>query len=178
MARNNTDAKKSFVLYVSFWKHISGLDDHQLAQLTRAIFARAMDAEEPDMDGVTQMAFSFISDQMDRDREAYEETCRRRREGGAKGGRPTEKPKGSSENLKVNSETSRLISKPIKPDNDDDNDTDDDNEDDDVNDNEAWAQALAAISTGASKHRTKFSNFPERTYTNFDELERLLLNAD
>ena len=177
MARNNTDAKKSFVLYVSYWKHMQKLDDHQLAQLTRAIFAHAMGEDEPELDDRTDMAFGFISDQMDRDRESYEGTIERRREAGRKGG--VAKASNAKQCQAMLSNAKQTLANVA--DNDNDNEDENVNEDDDVNvtvnDDEVRA-ALAAISTGASKHRTKFSNFPERTYTNFDELERLLLNAD
>lgn len=197
MARNNTDAKKSFVLYVSYWKHMKKLDDHQLAQLTRAIFAHAMGENGPELDDRTDMAFGFISDQMDRDRESYEGTIERRREAGRKGGVTKASNAKQSVAMPSNAKQCQAMLSNAKQsvamlsnakqtlanvaDNDNDNEDENVNEDDDVNvtvnDDEVQA-ALAAISTGGSKHRTKFSNFPERTYTNFDELERLLLNAD
>ena len=164
----SSEDKKSFVLYQSYWKHIQGLTDEELGRLFRAIFAHAAGTEEPELTGAASMAFSFIADQMDRDKEKYEEVCEKRRRGGEKGGRPS-KPKGLEKNLKVIPETSRAFS---KPDNDNENDTDDEN--DDENEVRAAAAALSTRKPSPSKKRTRFSNFPERVY-NYAELERALI---
>lgn len=77
----------------------------------------------PELDGITQMAFSFIRSQMDRDNEKYESRVAANRENGKKGGRP-KKPKGNEENPKnpmVLEETERNPENPIKS-NDKDND--------------------------------------------------------
>lgn len=70
----------------------------------------------PELDGITQMAFSFIRSQMDRDNEKYESRVAANRENGKKGGRP-KKPKGNEENPKnptVLEETERNPKNPIK----------------------------------------------------------------
>ena len=55
-----------------------------------------------ELDDITNMAFSFISMQMDRDSEAYKDKCNINRENGKKGGRPRkeEKPDGLEKNQK------------------------------------------------------------------------------
>ena len=55
-----------------------------------------------ELDDITNMAFSFISMQMDRDSEAYKDKCNINRENGKKGGRPKkeEKPDGLEKNQK------------------------------------------------------------------------------
>lgn len=76
----------------------------------------------PALDGITQMAFSFIRSQMDRDNEKYESRVAANRENGKKGGRP-KKPKGNEENPKnptVLEETEQNPKNPIKS-NDKDN---------------------------------------------------------
>lgn len=78
--------------------------------------------EIPELDGITQMAFSFIRSQMDRDSEKYESRVAANRENGKKGGRP-KKPKENTENLKnplVFSKTEQNPENPIKS-NDKDN---------------------------------------------------------
>lgn len=73
-------------------------------------------AATPELDGITQMAFSFIRSQMDRDNEKYESRVAANRENGKKGGRP-KKPRGNGENPKnptVLEETEQNPKNPIK----------------------------------------------------------------
>ena len=57
--------------------------------------------KHPELDDITNMAFSFISMQMDRDSEAYKDKCNINRENGKKGGRPKkEKPDDLHKNQK------------------------------------------------------------------------------
>lgn len=78
--------RNSFVLYLDYWNHIERLSLKQRGILMTAIFSHAQDNEKPEMDAVTSMAFSFISSQLDRDRDKWEETRRVRVEAGKKGG--------------------------------------------------------------------------------------------
>lgn len=72
--------KKSFVLYNDCRRHIEKLSDNDAGQLFKAIFAFA-DGEEPqNLSDVADMCFSFISDQMLRDREKYKERCEKNAE--------------------------------------------------------------------------------------------------
>lgn len=80
--------KNSFVLYTEYAKHLSLLSMEQRGVLFTAIMAYELGDELPDMDGMTQMAFSFISEQLSRDKEKYESTCKKRSEAGSRGGRP------------------------------------------------------------------------------------------
>ena len=77
-------SKKSFVLYNDMRTHIEKLSIEQRGQLLTAIFAHA-DGEDYPLDVVTDMAFGFISDQMDRDSEKYTEKCQKRSDAGKKG---------------------------------------------------------------------------------------------
>lgn len=77
-------SKKSFVLYNDMRTHIEKLTIEQRGQLLTAIFAHA-DGEDYSLDVVTDMAFGFISDQMDRDSEKYTEKCQKRSDAGKKG---------------------------------------------------------------------------------------------
>jgi hypothetical protein len=80
--------------------------------------------EIPDLDDLTNMAFSFISMQMDRDKESYTKKCVTNKENGAKGGRP--KKQRVLENDAKTEKTERFSEKPKKPDKDKDKDEDKD----------------------------------------------------
>lgn len=125
--------KKSFVMYLDYEEQFNMLTDEELGVLIRAIIEYEKTKEIPKLDGIVKMAFSFIKGQLDRDREKYDEKCKKNRENGSKGGRPR---KDVEENQTVNTETEGLNQKPKKPDNEDDDVVDNENEDDDedVND--------------------------------------------
>lgn len=80
--------RNSFVLYTEYAKHIKLLSMAQRGALLTAIMAYETGEEMPEMDGMTQMAFSFIKEQLDRDSERHESTCQKRSEAGKRGGRP------------------------------------------------------------------------------------------
>ena len=72
--------KKSFILYADYIKHIGKLTDEEAGRLFKAIFEYVNEGRLPDLDGMTAMAFSFISNQLDSDLRKYEETCKKRSE--------------------------------------------------------------------------------------------------
>lgn len=77
------------ILYPDYEKKFEMLPDEEKASLIMAMFAYNRTGAVPD--GLTQLvqfALSFICDDMDHNREKYEETCKRNRENGKKGGRP------------------------------------------------------------------------------------------
>ena len=80
--------KNSFVLYTEYAKHLTLLSMEQRGVLFTAIMAFETGEEMPEMDGMTKMAFSFISEQLSRDKEKYESICKKRSEAGRNGGRP------------------------------------------------------------------------------------------
>ena len=82
--------KKSFLLYTGYFEQIEMLNIEQRGILLTAIMAFQTDAEMPEMDALTKMAFSFISADMRRDNEKYEEIVERRKESGRKGGLVTQ----------------------------------------------------------------------------------------
>lgn len=114
--------KNSFLIYHEYREHLKLLTDEQRGQLLMALIDYSEAGEIPELDGITQMAFSFIRSQMDRDNEKYESRVAANRENGKKGGRP-KKPKGNTENQKnplVFSKTEQNPENPIKS-NDKDN---------------------------------------------------------
>ena len=88
--------KDGFVLYKSYKKQMEFLSMEQRGVLLTAIMAHACEDDLPDMDGMTEMLFSLIRDQMDKDEDKYWKTVEARREAGKLGGRPV-KEDGFSE---------------------------------------------------------------------------------
>lgn len=86
-----TDEKSSFVLYTEYLEHIKLLTMEQRGALLTAVLCYASGDELPEMDGMTNMAFSFIKSRIDRDTAAYLEKIEKRREAGKLGGRPKTK---------------------------------------------------------------------------------------
>lgn len=80
--------KSSFVMYTKYLRHIQKLTMEQRGMLFTAILSYASNQEMPELDAATDMAFSFIQEQMDRDNAVYTEKCRKRSEAGKLGGRP------------------------------------------------------------------------------------------
>lgn len=93
--------KNSFVLYNEYSEQLSLLNMEQRGILFTAIFNYQNNQPLPEMDGMIKMAFSFIKNQLDRDKEKYDETCRKRAEAGRLGGAP----KGNSNAKKQANQT-------------------------------------------------------------------------
>lgn len=123
--------KKSFLVYHAWRQQLSLLTDEQRGQLLMAMIDYSEFGKQPELDDITNMAFSFISMQMDRDMEAYKDKCNTNQENGKKGGRP-KKANGNPKNPKnptVHTETEkteRFLEKPKKPDKDKEEDKDKD----------------------------------------------------
>ena len=79
--------QNSFVLYFDYSKHISLLSDQEAGQLFKALFQFGEYGTIPDFSGSLLMCFSFISSQMQRDKEKYIDICEKRAEAGRKGGK-------------------------------------------------------------------------------------------
>lgn len=126
--------KKSFILYLDYKTHFDLLTNEQKGVLINALFEFAENGELQQFeDKVVEMAFSFISIQMKRDKEKYDEVCERRREAGKLGGRP-KKPNGLDEKAKKPNGFFEKQIKAKKPDNDNENENDNDNDTDNDND--------------------------------------------
>lgn len=117
--------RDSFVLYSSYSDQIELLTMEQRGILLTAIYKYVSGKDLPEMDGITNMAFSFIRTSLDRDAEKYEKKCEARREAGKKGGRP-QKANGFSEKAKKANGFSEKQTKAKKPDNEYDNENDND----------------------------------------------------
>jgi len=86
--------KKSFILYTDNRSQINMLSDQQAGRLFKALFAFAESGDIPAFDdGMTTMAFSFISAQIKRDSDKYDDVCKKRSENGKKGAIATNRAK-------------------------------------------------------------------------------------
>ena len=117
--------KSSFVMYTKYLRHIQKLTMEQRGMLFTAILSYASDQEMPELDAATDMAFSFIQEQMDRDNAAYTEKCRKRSEAGKLGGRP--KANAFNENQSKAKKANGFSEKQNNPDTDNEPDNDTDN---------------------------------------------------
>lgn len=90
--------KETFILYTEYAKHLSLLNMEQRGVLFTAIMSFQIGEELPEMDGMTQMAFSFIKSDLQRTEENYQKKVETNRENGKRGGRrkkEAEKPKAN-----------------------------------------------------------------------------------
>lgn len=71
--------KKSFVLYYSMIRQVELLDDHQAANLLRAILSTGGVCNRPDLDPLTEMAFIPIERELEENAARWEETREGRR---------------------------------------------------------------------------------------------------
>lgn len=77
--------QNSFLIYADYEKHFSYLNDAEKGRLIMAIFALNRGEEITDLSPAAQMALSFIKDQMERDKVAYEISKSKRSEAGKRG---------------------------------------------------------------------------------------------
>lgn len=89
------DAKKGFLLYYDYRKHLALLNDEERGKLLMALLDYGEHGTQPELEGAALMAFSFIQAQMDRDAEKYAETVKKRSEAGKMGGRPSKAQKAN-----------------------------------------------------------------------------------
>ena len=125
--------KKSFVLYADFEVILTRLSMKERGMLITLIYSYVNrgTVDEIDATPLVDMAFAIIRAQLDRDKEKYDEKCRKYTENAKKGGRP-----------KKDTQTDRFFYKAKKPDND--TDTENENENDTVTDNVTDIERLAA----------------------------------
>lgn len=88
MADYHTD-NAVFLVYKDWETLFDSLDSNEEAgELIKALFAFAKRGEIAEFSGALKMAFIFMSQQLERDGQKWEETCEARSEAGRKGGRP------------------------------------------------------------------------------------------
>ena len=127
--------KKSFVLYCDYKQHFSLLSPEDQGRLLMAIFSYVETGEEPELDAMPLMAFSFIRAQIDRDKASYRQTCKRRSEAGKKSGesrraKAEENAQEETQQTNVRCDEQKERKETKRSDNDTDNDNENDNEND------------------------------------------------
>ena len=79
---------KGFVVYHSYRECFEDLSDEEVGILFKAMLSYSETGEMPEMPKTLKVAFRFIKQQMDANKEKYIEKCNKRSEAGAKGGAP------------------------------------------------------------------------------------------
>ena len=103
------DGKSSFVLYNDWAEQLNKLTLEQRGVLITNVFAYNQGAELMEMDAVTDMLFSMICAQIDRDTKIWEQKKERRKAAGAAGGRASGAVRKTSpeENCNYNGEETK-----------------------------------------------------------------------
>lgn len=77
--------RKSFLIYLTYKEQFDLLSDAELGSLIRGIMEYEDTGKEPNLDGMSKMAFSFIKTTLDRDNKKWEDTKNKRSEAGRRG---------------------------------------------------------------------------------------------
>ena len=133
--------KNSFILYTEIWPAIQKLDMEQRGKLFTAIMKHALGEEPEKLDILTDVIFTFIKSQLDRDEQKYQEVCKRRAEYGRRGGLATAKQKQAKATKSKQDQANQADN-----DNDNDNENDNENDNDNENENDNEAQAPEGLS--------------------------------
>lgn len=115
--------KDSFILYTEQKAIIDKLTDEQAGKLIKAIYEYVATNKMPQLDSILDLVIIPFTTALDRNKEKYEETCKRRALAGAKGG----KQKVANAN-KCKQNVANVADNDNEYDNDSDNDSDNDNE--------------------------------------------------
>ncbi len=171
------DKKNSFIMYTDYMAQINLLSMEQRGVLLTAVMNYHLGEKLPNMDGIVQMAFSFMEAQFKRDGLKYEEVVKKRKEAGKQGGRPKkeqeEKANGFSKKAKKANGFSEKQTKAKKADNVNDNDNVNvnDNDDDDVIISSCVSNASASNASASRKNNVIVSQFLLKDGTMYDVTE-------
>lgn len=128
--------KNSFVVYYEIIEQLEDFTDEQVGKIFRAMVDYDRNGTIPNFTGTMKLAFKFIKQNLDINKEKYKNICERNRANGQLGGRPKNpnNPSGLQETQETQmvfekpNETQENPEKPKKPDNDNDIDIVIDNE--------------------------------------------------
>lgn len=103
--------KNSFILYNNYQKHLAVLTLEQKGILLDALFQYSENGETPELEPVLMMAFNFIAEDMDINRQKWEEMAEVRSEAGKKGAEARWKghKKDSNDNNKMANDGKRIL---------------------------------------------------------------------
>ena len=79
------ETKPNIILYLSYYDSIKNMTERQKGQLLDLLFLYQLGEDLPNVDPVVNMAFSFISADIRRNNEKYEDISEKRRAAGKKG---------------------------------------------------------------------------------------------
>lgn len=136
--------KASMIFYASWKEALQGQPDSVRLEVYEAAIDFAMSGEEPALSGSAALAFSFIRQDIIRDREKYNSICEKRRNAGRLGGAPKGNQnarKDSQEVEEKNNQNNQMVSKTTKTTQNNPNDNEDDN--DNVNDNDSTKRIVS-----------------------------------
>lgn len=119
--------KTSFILYTEYNEQLQLLSMEQRGILLTALMNNQLGKDLPEMDDLTIMCYSFISADVRRNNEKYNEIIEKRREAGSKGGKQTQ--------ANLANARSALANQASSSDNDNGSDNGSDNDNDNGSDN-------------------------------------------
>lgn len=76
--------KETFIMHADAWRTVQKLNREQRGDLLSALMLYQLGEPLPEMDLATELAFTFMASQMDKDNEKYAEIVEKRREAGRK----------------------------------------------------------------------------------------------
>ena len=82
--------KNNFILYTDYFEQIQMLTIEQRGVLLTALMCYQIGDDLPEMDAITKMCYSFISADVRRNNEKYEEIIEKRKTAGSKGGKASQ----------------------------------------------------------------------------------------
>ena len=161
MSTSKKDNKaNSFILYQSYEAQFALLSMQKRGELISAIFEYERTGIVPEgLSKMVAIVFYSIKEGLDRNREAYNEKCKRNTENGRLGGRPRKNFSAPK--------TERFFEEPKKADNDYDNDNDNDFDNDERSIAPLKKDACASegLTRGASTTKRKKGNWRGRQAT-------------
>jgi hypothetical protein len=79
---------KSFQVYKDWDIYLEDLENEEIGELFKALFAFAKNGKQAEFMGALKMVFLMMAQSIERDGKKWEQTAQRRKDGGKKGGRP------------------------------------------------------------------------------------------
>lgn len=109
-----SNQRASFLFYFDWAENCKEINDKDFGQLVRIIidYAKTGEADTSELPAESRLAFGFMRGQLDRDRQAYTEKCRKNTENGKKGGRPSSKEPPAADNPQQSPSQDNTASQP------------------------------------------------------------------
>ena len=149
---NNEIAMPYVCLYASYIDMLKPFTDAQKGRLLSAMLNYLVTGEAPVFKGSERYIWAAFQGQIDRDRVSYDKRCITSKINGAKGGRPSSKPKKPKK-------TDRFLEEPKKPkekenDNEKENDKENENDNEKEKENESESEKEFTAHAGEQPQRS------------------------